>query len=137
MTDKLAEDSLISWVDVCAQAAATGVNTDFTVSDLEAAWSGRFAAEEIDDLVISRRTRARRRAKAETLSADEQDRAFRLAQVQIYADRVFANQEKSSRWLRTPNNRLSRQTPLEVLKTAAGAALVTEMLGQIDHGIYA
>lgn len=93
-------------------------------------------AIEIDALVISKRTRARRKANAETLSVEEQDRAFRLAQIQVCADRVFANHEKSSRWLRTPNNRLSRQTPLEVLKSAAGAAVVMEILGQIDHGIY-
>jgi putative toxin-antitoxin system antitoxin component (TIGR02293 family) len=136
MTDKLAEDGLIAWVDACEQAAATGSNTELTIKDFEAAWSPRFAADEIDALVISKRTHARRKAKAETFSAEEQDRAFRLAQIQIYADRVFANPEKSSRWLRTPNNRLSRQTPLDVLKSAAGAALVMEMLGQIDHGIY-
>ena len=136
MDDKMAEDGLVAWVDACEHAAAIGNSTALTVQDFEAAWSPRFAAEEIDALVISKRTHSRRKAKAENLSPEEQDRAFRLAQIQIYADRVFANPEKSSRWLRTPNNRLSRQTPLDVLKTAAGAALLMEMLGQIDHGIY-
>lgn len=136
MDDKMAEDGLVAWVNACEYAAAIGNSTGLTVQAFEAAWSPRFAAEEINALVISKRTHSRRKAKAENLSPEEQDRAFRLAQIQIYADRVFANPEKSSRWLRTPNNRLARQTPLDVLKTAAGAALLMEMLGQIDHGIY-
>jgi putative toxin-antitoxin system antitoxin component (TIGR02293 family) len=131
------KDLFAKWLDQSMEAAATGHVQPLSVKELEAAWSPRFNADEIDALVIPRRTLARRKASSAELSPEEADRAFRLAQIQGEADRVFGNLEKSSRWLRTPNNRLSGQTPLSVLRTAAGAALVAEMLGQIDHGIFA
>jgi putative toxin-antitoxin system antitoxin component (TIGR02293 family) len=130
-------ETLRNWIDNSKLAAASGQSQSISVKDLETAWAPRFAADEIDALVIPRRTMARRKAAAARLSPEEQDRAFTLAQIQLEADRVFANPEKASRWLRTQNNRLSGQTPLSLLSTAAGAAVVTEMLVQIDHGMYA
>jgi putative toxin-antitoxin system antitoxin component (TIGR02293 family) len=116
---------------------AVGDSHPLHVRDLEASWSPRFADEEIEHLVIPRRTLARRKASAEPLSLDETDRAIRLARVQTEADRVFANQEKASLWLRSPNHRISGQTPLSLLRTEAGALTIVEILGQIDHGMYA
>jgi putative toxin-antitoxin system antitoxin component (TIGR02293 family) len=130
-------ETLRTWIDNSKLAAASGHSPSMSVKDLEAAWAPRFDADEIDALVIPRRTMARRKAAQAQLSPEEQDRAFTLAQIQLEADRVFANPEKASRWLRTRNNRLSGQTPLSLLATAAGAAVVTEMLVQIDHGLYA
>ena len=143
MTTKLAQTAKITAtkllnvaVNELRQAAAAGRNQSMSVKDLESAWAPRFATAEIDELVIPRRTMARRKATSTKLTADEQDRAYRLAQIQLEADRVFGNPEKASRWLRTPNNRLSRQTPLSLLRSAVGADLVAEMLVQIDHGMY-
>ncbi len=129
--------TLDAWLDRQVKAAQSGKPMTVTVRDIESAWADRFAKAEIEDLVIPRRTMARRKSTATELTPDETDRAFRLAQIQTEADRIFANPEKASRWLRTPNRKLSGQTPLSVLRTAAGAALVTEMLGQIDHGMFA
>ncbi len=124
------------WLSESKRAAAAGEGKALSVKELETAWSQRFATAEIAELVIPRRTLARRKAAAEKLTPEEQDRAFRLAQIQVEADRVFGNPDKASRWLRTANNRLSGQTPLSILRSAAGAALVEEMLVQIDHGMF-
>jgi putative toxin-antitoxin system antitoxin component (TIGR02293 family) len=62
---------------------------------------------------------------------------MRLAYVISESDRVFGNIEKSSRWLRKPNRVLNGQTPLSLLKTETGTSLVKNMLGQIDHGMFA
>lgn len=128
--------TLREWLDQQGKAARTGVPVIVTLQDIESAWAPRFAKAEIEELVIPRRTMARRKASAADLTPEETDRAFRLAQIQMEADRVFGNPEKASRWLRTPNRRLSGQTPLSLLRTAAGAALVAEMLVQIDHGMF-
>jgi putative toxin-antitoxin system antitoxin component (TIGR02293 family) len=124
------------WLDTSKAAVASGHDQALSVKDLEAAWSPRFAASEIEELVIPRRTMARRKASSSMLTADEVDRAIRLARVQTKADRVFGEAERASLWLRSPNKRLSGQSPLQVLKTEAGAMLVEEMLVQIDHGMY-
>ncbi len=136
MAQIAANEQLSNWIDQSKHAAASGHVQSLTVKDLDAAWSPRFAPAEIEELIVPRRTLARRKATSTQLTSEERDRAFRLAQIQLDADRVFANPEKASRWLRSPNNRLAGQTPLAVLSSAAGASLVTEMLAQIDHGMY-
>ena len=128
--------SLGDWLSKFKHSAALGEAQSLSVKDLETTWYPRFASAEIEQLVIPRRTLARRKASATQLSPEEQDRAFRLAHIQLEADRVFGNPEKASRWLRTPNNRLSGQTPLSVLQSESGASLVAEMLVQLDHGMF-
>lgn len=106
-------------------------------SELRQNFGKRFAALELEELVIPHRTMARRLAKKESLTQEETDKAVRLARVVREADRVFGNAGKADRWLRSPLKRLSNQTPLELLKSEAGAMLVEEVLGQIDHGMFA
>ena len=108
-----------------------------TVQDIETAWAPRFDKSEIEDMVITKRTMARRKAASSRLTQDETDRAVRLARIQLEADRVFANPKKASLWLRTPRPNLSGQTPLSLLRTEAGAMVVRDVLGQIDHGMFA
>ena len=99
-------------------------------------WAGRFSAEEIDELVIPKRTLARRKARHEPLTVEETDKALRLARVSGEADRVFGDPEKSSRWLRKPNAALAGNRPLDMLKSETGSRAVDELLGQIDHGMF-
>ena len=115
--------------------AARGTLAPLPVSGLSLL-SARFSADEIDALVIAKRTLVRRRANREPLSLEETDKALRLARIASEADRIFANPEKSARWLRKPNAALSGHAPLELLKSEAGALAVDELLGQIDHGMF-
>ena len=124
------------WLDKSKLSAAAGQDQLLSVKEFEAAWSPRFATAEIEELVIPRRTMARRKAAATMLAPDEVDKALRLARIQTKADRVFGEADRASLWLRSPNKRLSGQSPLQVLKNEAGTMLVEEMLVQIDHGIY-
>ena len=143
MADKLARTreqpkaSLRDWLERQINAAASGRDVPMTVEDIETAWAPRFNKSEIEDLVITKRTMARRKAASSRLTQDETDRAVRLARIQLEADRVFANPEKASLWLRMPRPNLSGQTPLSLLRTEAGAVVVREALGQIDHGMFA
>lgn len=101
-----------------------------------ARWAARFSADELEALVIPKRTLARRRAKREALTLEETDKAMRLARISAEADRVFDNPDKASRWLRKPNPALGGQAPIALLKSEAGARAVDELLGQIDHGMF-
>ncbi len=99
-------------------------------------WSGRFSAEELDELVIPKRTLARRRARHEALTVEESDKALRLARISSEADRVFGSPDKSSRWLRKSNAALAGNRPIDLLKSETGSRAVDELLGQIDHGMF-
>ena len=99
-------------------------------------WAGRFTADELDELVIPKRTLARRRAQNEALTVEETDKALRLARISAEADRVFGDAEKSSRWLRKKSAALAGNTPLALLKSETGARAVDDLLGQIDHGMF-
>jgi len=53
------------------------------------------------------------------------------------AEQVFGEPLRAWRWLRKPKIRFDGKTPVEMLATEAGARLVEEMIGQIDHGMFA
>ena len=94
-----------------------------------------FTQEELYALVIPKRTLMRRKASNSPLTAEETDKALRLARVTSEADRVFGDPEKSSLWLRRKNRALSGHAPLDLLQTETGARMVEELLGQIDYGM--
>ena len=116
-------------------ARGEGEVPDLTVASL-GPWARRFSQSEIEDLIIPKRTLARRKAGNEPLNSEETDRAYRLARISAEADRVFANPDKADRWLRTPTRARGGKAPLALLKSEAGARVVEELLGQIDHGMF-
>ena len=62
---------------------------------------------------------------------------MRVARITAMAEQVFGEPERAWRWLRKPKRRFDGKTPVEMLATEAGARLVEEMIGQIEHGIFA
>ena len=91
---------------------------------------------EMSEIIISPRTLKHRRSRGEPLSAEEADRAVRVARIIAQAQSVFADREGAFEWLRTPDDRLDSRTPLSMLRTESGGRLIEEMLGQIDEGVY-
>ncbi len=85
---------------------------------------------------ISDRTLSRRMAKKERLSAEESDRAIRLARVYATALDTLGTSAKAASWLRHPNRVLDDQVPLDMLDTDAGARAVETILGRIAYGVY-
>ena len=98
---------------------------------------GGLSDAEVYQLIVPRRTLAHRIAKHQPLSKDESDKAVRVARITAMAEQVFGEPERSWRWLRKPKRRFDGKTPVEMLATEAGARLVEEMIGQIEHGIFA
>lgn len=111
---------------------------EFSINAAELSlWNSRFNADELDELVIPKRTLVRRRAANENLSPEETDKALRLARISTQADRIFGDVKIAHHWLRKALPRHGQKTPLQLLKTELGALAVDEILGQIDHGIFA
>jgi putative toxin-antitoxin system antitoxin component (TIGR02293 family) len=98
---------------------------------------GGLSDAEVYQLIVPRRTLAHRIAKHQPLSKDESDKAVRVARITAMAEQVFGEPERAWRWLRKSKRRFGGKTPVEMLTTEAGARLVEEMIGQIEHGIFA
>jgi len=96
-----------------------------------------YSEEELSDLVVPRRTLARRRSANELLTVEETDKALRLKRIATLAEHVFGDPAKAHRWLRKPKRSLAGDPPLAYLASENGARIVEEMLGRIEHGIYA
>jgi putative toxin-antitoxin system antitoxin component (TIGR02293 family) len=65
------------------------------------------------------------------------DRLVRLARIFALAFDVLESQEHAVAWVREPSDALGGRTPLEVVTTDVGAEKVTNMLYQMEQGIYA
>ncbi|KJC45548.1 MbcA/ParS/Xre antitoxin family protein [Bradyrhizobium sp. LTSP857] len=61
----------------------------------------------------------------------------RTLEIRTLANRVFGDTAKAVAWLDRPNRSLSGQKPVDLLQDELGAAVVRELLEQIDHGIFA
>ena len=97
----------------------------------------RFSGLSDNDLaeVIPRRTLTHIKG-VQRLTPEQSDRFARMAGVVAHAQRVFGDLEGAAEWLRTPNAALGLESPLRMLKTGSGAALVDSVLTRIEYGIY-
>jgi putative toxin-antitoxin system antitoxin component (TIGR02293 family) len=92
---------------------------------------------DIQFLIATGRTLARRRARGERLSREESDRAVRVARLLALCEEVFGDRERCWRWLRMQQSQLEGQTALRLMATESGARLVEELLYRIDDGVAA
>ena len=93
--------------------------------------------DEIHLLIVPRRTLTHRRARRESLSRDESDRAVRLARIAALAEHVFGERGRAWHWLRAAKRQFEDRSPLQLTATEAGAHLVEELLYRIDEGMAA
>ena len=93
--------------------------------------------EDIDRLIIPRRTLAHRKAKHQPLNRVESERAVRVASLTALAEETFANREKAQTWLRRPTSALGGKRPIDLLDSEPGARVVEQLLYRIGHGIAA
>jgi len=89
---------------------------------------GLLNAEEVDRLVLPRRTLSHRRARGERFTLDESDRLARVARVLAVAEDSFGSADKAGRWLRRPSRGLRGEVPLALVVTTDGARLVEDEL---------
>lgn len=87
-------------------------------------------------LQVSLRTRARwkRHARLDTATSD---RLARLARILALAVTVLESRENAVAWLREPSDALGGRSPLAAVASDPGAEKVSNMLYQMEHGVYA
>ena len=98
--------------------------------------TGMLEANEVYELVGSRRSLARKKKEGRALSAIESDRLARVARVIGRAEDALGGRDTAHRWLRKPNRALGGRRPLELLTSDIGARMVEQVLGRIEHGVY-
>jgi putative toxin-antitoxin system antitoxin component (TIGR02293 family) len=86
-------------------------------------------------VTVSPRTLARRQHEG-TLSAEESDRLLRVARIAAQAEEALGGREPAIAWLHAQNRALGGKTPLDLVRTDAGAELVSDVLGRLEHGVF-
>ena len=79
-----------------------------------------------------------RRAKSGKFTQEESDRLFRFATVLVAASALFNDDMTvTKRWLTEPVYGLGDKTPLEMLVTSAETQAVLDLIGRLEHGVFA
>lgn len=97
----------------------------------------RLTTVDMEHLVIPRRTLERRIRQKQPLAPDESGRMVRVARILAFADEIFGNPDKATRWLNKAKRSLKGQTPIQVLDTEEGARIVENLIFSIAHGLTA
>ncbi len=113
---------------------AMAIGMGFTVETIDALRKGGVTDQEVGSLIIKPRTLSHRRANRSKLTVEESDRAARVARAIALAERTFANRDKADRWLHKSLNSLAGRTPMEFIRTDAGARIVENLLARISWG---
>ncbi|CAM3321829.1 type II RES/Xre toxin-antitoxin system antitoxin [Shewanella violacea] len=79
-----------------------------------------------------------RRAKAGKFNRDESDRLYRFAEVYKSALDLFEGEgDDATRWLRNPVRGLGNKRPIDMLSTSAETEAVLNLIGRLEHGVFA
>ena len=113
---------------------AMAIGMGFAVETIDALRKRGVTDQEVGNLIIKPRTLSHRRANRSKLTVEESDRAARVARAIALAERTFANRDKADRWLHKSLNSLAGRTPMEFIRTDAGARIVENLLARISWG---
>jgi len=95
------------------------------------------SAAELGGVVrISRRTISRRKNEGR-LKPGESERVLRLIRIYQRATAVLGSRQEARAWMQEPNAALGDDSPLRFADTKPGARRVEQLLGQIEHGVFA
>ncbi len=86
---------------------------------------------------INERNVSRRKSAGRALTPDESERIARLVRVMDTAVQYFGNKEDAWHWLQTPVRGLGNVTPVSLISTESGALEVTDLIGRLEHGVFA
>lgn len=86
---------------------------------------------------ISRRTVQRHGTMPDQpLNKEQSGRLWKFAEILNTASRVFGGEEAAEGWLNSPALALEQRLPMDLLTTQAGAEIVEQLLGRLEHGVY-
>jgi putative toxin-antitoxin system antitoxin component (TIGR02293 family) len=99
--------------------------------------SGIAIPEIAQVLEIPERTLARRKARGK-FAPDESERLLRLSTVFEKAVELFAGDIAAAvAWLRSPKAALGHASPLDYTRSELGAREVEDLIGRLEHGVFA
>ncbi len=79
-----------------------------------------------------------RRAKAGRFNREESDKFYRLTEVVNAAVELFENDiNAANQWLKRPAKGLDGKKPIEMLSTSAESEAVLDLIGRLEHGVFA
>ena len=79
-----------------------------------------------------------RRAKLGKFTQDESDRLHRFATVLVAANTLFNDDMNAARrWLTEPVYGLGDKAPLDILGTTAETQAILDLIGRLEHGVFA
>lgn len=79
-----------------------------------------------------------RRAKTGRFSREEGDRFYRFTEVLNAANELFEGDTMAaSQWLQRPARGLGGKKPIEMLATSAESEAVLDLIGRLEHGVFA
>jgi putative toxin-antitoxin system antitoxin component (TIGR02293 family) len=135
--EKLGGEKLIG-VDVRSEADLIEVlDRGIPLGALSELTKESLSADEVERLIIPRRTLSHRKARNQSLSRAESERALRVASILAQAEQTFANTDKARIWLRRQTSALGGRRPIDLLDCETGGRLVEQLLYRIGHGIAA
>ena len=91
----------------------------------------------LDSLQLPRSTIEDRIKKNTPLTPSEGDAVLRAAKALAKAEEVFEERAYASDWLKREIRSLGGVTPVSLMDTGSGFALVMNTLGRIEHGVVA
>lgn len=77
-----------------------------------------------------------RKKSADKLDKYTSSHVIEIAKVVEHAYEVFEDENIVKRWLKTPNNALKQMKPLDLFYIPTGLAMVDNILGRIEDGVY-
>ena len=97
---------------------------------------GTLTRDEVYSLIIPRRTLMLRKQKRQPLTAEESEKAARVARILASAEATFGDTDKARTWLRRPSRAMGGVVPLALLDNEEGGRIVDEELSRIAGGVY-
>ena len=88
-----------------------------------------------DILHLSVKTLERKKSE-DKLDKYASSHVIEIAKVVEHAFEVFEDENKVQRWLNTPNSALNQMKPLDLFYLPTGLAMVDQILGRIEEGVY-
>lgn len=88
-------------------------------------------------VAIPQRTLTRRQSQGR-LQADESDRVLRASTVfDMVVDLFEGDTAEARKWLQSPQPGLGGESPLDFASTEVGAREVENLIGRLEHGVFA
>ncbi|MBB5622099.1 putative toxin-antitoxin system antitoxin component (TIGR02293 family) [Pedobacter cryoconitis] len=88
-----------------------------------------------DILNLSVKTLERKKAD-DLLDRYTSSHIIEVTKVVAHAFEVFEQEEKMQKWLNTPNRALNQMKPVDLFYIPTGLAMVDNVLGRIEEGVY-